>query len=377
MSWFSNESKTERLIRVLKSWTPGEPLPTSEFLELEDWFKKIDQISAGERELWQGILNAQPDPAVLMNTRGLIISSNRKFTESFGAEKRIEDCVRDPKVLESIESVRQGPAGSAIKVEIKLGERFYKLRVSRLQDYVYCVFQDQTDLKHAIEDRSQLLSDIAHELRTPLTAILGFAQTMQQDSSTISKEDHASYVEIIVRNAERLGVLVNEFLDLTRLESHAFKLSKEKVATELLLAQVLDQLRFAIEDKSIDIKIEITAKELTIDKGLFERALRNVIENAIKYSPAQSKIDISVQSLGANIRIEVKDEGPGIAPEFQERVFDRFFRVETSRSRDQKVGGSGLGLALVKRIIQAHGGSVGVDSVVGQGSTFWMELVGK
>ncbi|MCM0605957.1 MAG: hypothetical protein KA715_07685 [Xanthomonadaceae bacterium] len=374
MSWLSRDSSREKIIHTLKSWTPGEPLPVAEIPELEEWFKRINQIALGEKDLWQGILNAQPDPACLLSLVGKIEAKNHKFKDKFGEGKRIEDSVRDPKVLETVEGVRKGSIGASSKIEVKISERFYKLRVSRLEAYVYCVFQDQTDLKHAIEDRSQLLSDIAHELRTPLTAILGFSQTLKQDLKTTPIEECASFIEIIARNAERLGVLVNEFLDLTRLESNAFKINREVVGVELLCAQVLDQLRFAIDEKIIDLRIDLQVKSLSVDKALFERAFRNVIENAIKYSPPKSKMEIRFKATSGGLRVEVQDEGPGIAKEFQERIFDRFFRIETSRARDQKISGSGLGLALVKRIVQAHGGTVGVESELGQGSLFWIEL---
>lgn len=372
---FFTQQKNE-ILRALRAWKPGEKFSPSGIGEVDRWLEQQNERWAHQQTVFQALLEGISESVAWVSDGGRIRLTNSRFVRRFGEAKRMEDTLRDPKILEALDSVLKASAGTQTSLEISANNRYFKVTFSKLADSALVVFYDQTKLKHAIEDRSQLLSDIAHELRTPLTAIRGFSQTLMEDWDTTKPEDLKSYAEIISRNSERLTTLVNEFLDLTRLESKGFKLHCEDQPFEKMLASVLDQLRHLIEQKQIEIQIDKNLQSLYVDKTLFERALRNILENAIKYSAEKTMIQIRAGKSKDGAWIEVEDQGPGIAPEHIERIFDRFYRVETSRVRHggNEVGGSGLGLAMVKRIVEAHNGKVEVQSDLGKGSTFRVQL---
>jgi len=238
------------------------------------------------------------------------------------------------------------------------------------------VLNDVTRLRRLENIRSDFVANVSHELKTPITAIKGFVETLL-DGAIDQPEDARRFLEIVTRQAERLNAIIEDLLDLSRIERESeleqVPLSDSNIGSLLASARQICLTR-AQQDR-VQVRIECPDELVAlINAPLLEQAVTNLIDNAIKYSPADSEVIVSAERCGAGLEIKVADQGCGIAEEHLSRLFERFYRVDKARSRKQ--GGTGLGLAIVKHIVQAHGGEVSVRSVPGQGSVFTLQLPG-
>lgn len=238
---------------------------------------------------------------------------------------------------------------------------------------------DVTHIRRLETMRSDFAANVSHELRTPITNIQGFAETlltMPPDSSAERRE----FLEIIARNAIRLGSIVEDLLTLSRLEREESQAGLETMPTPItrVVETVLDMLTPRLVEARVTVKTEPKpALVAVINEHLIEQALTNLLTNAIRHSPADGTITITTRAsalkTGApGVQISVQDEGPGIGQEHLPRLFERFFRLSNSRGTSE--GGTGLGLAIVKHVVLAHGGSVDVTSEIGKGTCFTMVL---
>lgn len=235
------------------------------------------------------------------------------------------------------------------------------------------VLADITRLKKLEEMRRDFVANASHELKTPVTSIKGFSETLL--GGDLPEGDTRRFVEIIARQADQLASLIDDLLDLTRIEY-----TNERGDLELeqcpLVHVIEDAVRFCEDEAKLkDIEVSVSCPEsleAKVEPQLLLRAVANLVENAVKYSEAGKKVFVEARSDKSNAWITVRDEGPGIASEHLPRIFERFYRVDKARSR--KLGGTGLGLAIVKHVIQAHRGDVAVESRIGHGSTFTLRL---
>jgi two-component system phosphate regulon sensor histidine kinase PhoR len=215
---------------------------------------------------------------------------------------------------------------------------------------------------------------VSHELKTPVASIKGFVETLLYGAAD-DPVDNRRFLEIVARQADRLAAIIDDLLALSRIEQRegAGNLPREQVAVAAVLAAAIEDCRPRAAERSIRMAIECAAElSAVINPPLLEQALINLVDNAIKHSAADREIRLTAQDVGGAVEIRVRDEGCGIAPEHLPRLFERFYRVDKARSRQQ--GGTGLGLAIVKHIVQAHGGTVDVESTPGVGSTFTIRL---
>jgi two-component system phosphate regulon sensor histidine kinase PhoR len=236
------------------------------------------------------------------------------------------------------------------------------------------VLNDVTRLRHLEIMRRDFAANVSHEIKTPLTAIKGFVETLLNDSKE-GGQTH-KFLTIVTRHVNRLTAIIDDLMYLSRIEKaneiFSHKLERRKIDAVLNTALLLCKEK--AKEKNIKIQIFGNAKAL-IDATLIEQAAVNLLDNAIKYSPNNSKITITTESNHNEIQIQIKDQGIGIAAKHLPRLFERFYRVDKARSR--KEGGTGLGLAIVKHIASAHGGRVSVISRKGHGSTFTLHLPKK
>lgn len=236
------------------------------------------------------------------------------------------------------------------------------------------VLNDVTQLRRLENGRREFVANVSHEIRTPLTSIKGFVEALQEGAIK-NKEETGRFLEIINRQTNRLNTIIEDLLTLSRLETEGERDEIMFEETNLLdvIENAVHTCQPGAERKRIKIHITLSAgKFIRINAALLEEALINLVDNAIKYSPEESKIQIGCKDRDKEVVIQVKDEGSGIAPEHLPRIFERFYRVDKARSR--KIGGTGLGLAIVKHIALVHGGRVEVKSTLGKGSKFRIYL---
>ncbi len=229
------------------------------------------------------------------------------------------------------------------------------------------VFHDISELKKAERMRTEFVANVSHELRTPLTSVQGYVSTLEEDVEQKAYELLPRYTEIIRRNTNHLKELVDELLELARLDA-GINLSKSEIDLEIFTERVLESLRVKSDAKSQSLHAEYKTATLLADTKLLEQVLMNLVDNAIKYAPEGTPILIAWSQVDGKILLSVQNQGAGIAKEHLGRLFERFYRVDKSRSSES--GGTGLGLAIVKHIMIAHGGEVRVASKLGQGTEF-------
>jgi two-component system, OmpR family, phosphate regulon sensor histidine kinase PhoR len=235
------------------------------------------------------------------------------------------------------------------------------------------VLVDVTDLRRLESLRRDFVANVSHELRTPVTAVRSAAETLRT-SALRDPVATARFVDIIDRNGERLQSLIEDLLELSRLESKEFRLRKEAVDIDVVFRIVLGLFRERAEKKGVHLSARLApgTRPLPTDQRALEQVLSNLIENAIKYCPPGSEVALSAIEDRDGLLLTVADTGPGIDAKHLPRLFERFYRVDAGRSRE--LGGTGLGLSIVKHLVEALGGAVSVESAVGKGSVFSVRL---
>ncbi|MFW5986291.1 MAG: ATP-binding protein [Halanaerobiales bacterium] len=242
--------------------------------------------------------------------------------------------------------------------------------------YNYAVTQINENLekrKKLEKMRKELVANVSHEFRAPLTSIKGFLEIIQEQEP--SGEEIDEYVDIMYKDTEYLEHLLSDLLILGQLESTNSSLNKEEVNPHELVRRAVNSIKKAADQKEIDIKFEYDGKlpVIRVDKNRIHQVIINILENAINYSPAESEIVIRVEEVDIKgekkVKFTVSDQGPGIPEEEKENIWQRFYKIDRARTREQQKG-SGLGLAIVKDIVNRHGGEVDVESKPGEGSTF-------
>jgi two-component system phosphate regulon sensor histidine kinase PhoR len=235
------------------------------------------------------------------------------------------------------------------------------------------VFHDVSRLRQLEAIRQEFVANVSHELRTPLSLIKGAVETLLDGG----KDDPVAltrFLEIIDRHADRLTLLINDLLLLSTLDSGRVRLVLQPVPLRAAIQEVFDDFRLRARARGVELANDVpTGLFAEADPDRLRQVLANLIDNAIKYGRADGLAAARARAMpDGGIEVGISDDGPGIQPEAQARIFERFYRVDKARSRDQ--GGTGLGLAIVKNVVQAHGGDVRVESSPGKGTTFYFTL---
>jgi signal transduction histidine kinase len=218
--------------------------------------------------------------------------------------------------------------------------------------------------------RSAVLSNVSHELRTPLTGILGSAQNLRDGLAGQLTQEQREYVQMIEKDSGRLIRVVNELLEWGRLQAGHIRLQREPVAIEPMLDEVFMVVRTTARGKEVHLEHEGASGQVAADADKLKQILINLVDNAVKFSPSGARVRVRAQGDRTGLRIDVDDQGPGIATEDLPHVFDRFYRGRNSDA----AAGSGLGLAIAKNLARLHGGDIAVRSQPGRGSTFTLSL---
>ena len=217
----------------------------------------------------------------------------------------------------------------------------------------------------------ELFSILSHELRAPLTTIKGSSRTLLRHGAALEPATARQLLRDIDQEADRLHRLVDNLLELARAGVGSSALRTEPTALDVLLRRVVADAMPRAGDRRLRVRAPLDLPRPAIDPVRIEQVIRNLVDNAVKFSPSSGTIDISAARHGSEIVVTVKDDGPGVAPEYHDRVFERFFRVEREGSN---VAGAGLGLAICKRFVELHGGRIELESRPGQGAAFRFTL---
>ncbi|MGE0172066.1 MAG: ATP-binding protein [Oligoflexales bacterium] len=234
------------------------------------------------------------------------------------------------------------------------------------------ILHDVTDTKKLEEFRKQFVANVSHELKTPLTSIAGFTE-MLLSGRIESEEQKTEFLTIIDKHAKKLSAIIADLLSLSYLENNEDRIKLARMALRPLLEASVETCQFHAQNAGVDITLECPDDiHVNANETLFEQAIINLIDNAIKYGGTGGKVVVSAEARKPFVTLKVRDYGKGIAPEHLHRLFERFYRVDESRGRDQ--GGTGLGLAIVKHIVLAHKGQIQVESQPEKGSCFTISL---
>jgi two-component system phosphate regulon sensor histidine kinase PhoR len=238
---------------------------------------------------------------------------------------------------------------------------------------VVLVLHDISEIRRLERVRAEFVANVSHELKTPVTAVKGFAETLLEGALYNSRACE-EFVTIIGEEAERLNRLINDLLNLSRIESREMRLQLEPLELGPEIKQIADKIKPRFQKKELALSVAAPGYPVLAlaDRDRLEQVLLNLLENSLMYTPSGGQVEVGVQESGDMVVVSVEDNGIGIPPDDLPRIFERFYRVDRARSR--KLGGTGLGLAIVKHIVDAHGGRVWVESAVGKGSTFYFTV---
>jgi two-component system, OmpR family, phosphate regulon sensor histidine kinase PhoR len=335
------------------------------------------------------VISGMPDPVIVLERDGIVGAFNIKALEIAPALTRgqpLSFALRNPGVLEAFR--RAATAGAGLRVEFFQrvpADRWSEAVISPImtetaagdRSLLVMVFHDMTPLRQIEQMRADFVANASHELRTPLASLSGFIDTLQGPA----RSDPAArerFLGIMKDQADRMARLIDDLLSLSRIELKAHIHPENAIDLVSLVRQVADALQLLARDRGVTIEADLPEGELMVpgDRDELIRVFENLIENALKYGASGERVAIALAREaavdGEEAVVSVKDYGPGIAPEHLPRLTERFYRVDVTDSRAQ--GGTGLGLALVKHILQRHRGRLSIESTLGSGATFAVRL---
>jgi len=381
---FASELADGDLDRRLRWRTGGELGRIAQSLDrmADELQRRIDEATS-EKEQLQAVLAGMVEGVLVVNAQGRVVHANPRLREMFAvwgdvAGRTPLEVIRHAGVDDALRAAAATTELVARELQVGAGEGARSIRVHaaayppgapRLG--TVAVFHDVTELRRLENLRRDFVANVSHELKTPLTAIRGFAETLV--SADVPPEDLEKYLSVILRHAERLSNLIEDLLELSRIESRKQPLRVGPVDVARVASGIMAGMEPQFRARSLDVKLEPgDAPPALADRGAVEQILTNLLDNAAKYTNPGGRIEVRVAGHGEEVRVEVRDDGMGIPKQDLPRIFERFYRVEKARSRD--LGGTGLGLSIVKHLVQALGGEIFVTSEPGRGSTFRFHL---
>ena len=341
----------------------------------------------------EAIIGAIPDPLIVLDERRRIIRANAQaagFIHSGSEPRDLAAALRNPAVLAAADAVLSGEAAQIVDFTVTAPvERQLRARLSRITGasgdgaVAVLTLHDITELKRAEQMRADFIANATHELRTPLATLIGFIETLRGPARE-DAEARDRFLAIMHGQAARMARLIEDLLSLSRIELNEHVMPKDQVALGPALYEIAETLELRAAERGMSIRLEVPTDlpDVLGDHDELAQVFQNLIENAIKYGRAGSEIAVQAATVRSPARIAggwddavaiaVRDEGEGIPREHLPRLTERFYRVDTARSRE--MGGTGLGLAIVKHILNRHRGSLDVQSTPGVGSVFTVYL---
>ena len=335
--------------------------------EVRDRVAQSERESSDLRILFDGL----EDGLAFIDRDGLVSLCNPAFERWAGRDVspgvRIGTLFRSPRVIHAVSAARRGESTT---VEVELGEHTVLMSTRPHRSGAVIVLHDLTVMRRLEGVRRDFVANVSHELKTPLTSVVGFAEALSEGELDAG---HArDFARRILVNATRMRHLVEDLLDLSLLESGSWSPEPQPVSVGAVALEVWETLSPRVRGEEVTLDVSGTREPAYADPDAIRQVLRNLLDNAARYSDDDPNIALRIRFDGEFQRVEVADRGPGIPSVHVERVFERFYRVDPARSRAR--GGTGLGLAIVKHFVEAHGGQVGIDSALGGGTTVWFTL---
>lgn len=335
-------------------------------------------------ELLSATVNEMREGLLVIDSEMRVVASNRAAgqlflpSESLMNSRRLTELTRNPAVYDAFLDGVRGTERSGVRVEIHgPTRRVFDLRVIPLRvstrgvEGAVGVFFDVTRLERLENVRQEFLSNVSHELRTPLTAIVALSETLETGAID-DVANNRRFLGMIQKNAARMHRLIDDILELSAIEAGNVTVRPESVRLRILIEDVMGSLANLAAVKNVSLQNLVTPDtEIVVDPHRLTQMLTNLIENAIKFNREGGHVSVKHECNGRD-RISVADTGEGIPSHHLDRLFERFYRVDRARSRE--LGGTGLGLAIVKHLARSHGGEVTVQSTLGEGTEFTIEL---
>ena len=340
----------------------------------------------------QAAIDSMPDPVVVFDVNGDVLNVNQAaealLAVAVGSAAGDALAAASPEVRTVLERVRAHVLGGkgpyvprgfdeALRIVSPDGERYLLPRATPVYAEqggvtgATVLLQDVTRLRRVDELRNDLVATVAHEFRTPLTSLrMAIHLCIEQTAGPLT-EKQADLLYTAREDCERLQSMVDELLDLARIQGGRVELQQRPTQPEVLVQAAVEAHRGAADERQVTIATRIFPglNEVSVDRERVQLVLSNLLSNALRHTPAGGRVEVRAHGDDGRVRFEVSDTGPGIPKEFQQSVFEKFFRVPGAAS-----GGAGIGLSISKEIVEAHGGEMGVESQPGQGCTFWFTM---
>ncbi|MEP6787306.1 MAG: ATP-binding protein [Acidobacteriota bacterium] len=334
-------------------------------------------------QILQKILDTTREGVIVVDANMCIAQCNVPASVAFGRDsldletRRLSEVIRDLDLHEAFRKAIISQTSADVRLELnREGNRKFDVHVAPIElddaNHAIGFFYETTQIDRLETVRQEFLSNISHELRTPLTSILAFVETLE-DGGIDDKENNVRFLEVIRRNAERMHSLIADILELSLIESGNVTVDIREIKLSAAVKDVLNSLSAKARDREIVLENKVPEGTVIFaDSVRLEQMLTNLIDNAVKFNRQGGSVTVEFMSGDGRDVISVADTGEGILPEHSQRIFERFYRADRARSRE--IGGTGLGLAIVKHLARLHGGEVFVNSVLGSGTTFRIEL---
>ena len=341
--------------------------------------------SAREEFNLRTILGSMAEGVMVVDAQHVLRLVNPSFISLFEPKgeplgQTVLQLLREPELEEMISAALATGAAQTRDVALNGGRpaRHFAVHAVPMRDAagapgVVTIFRDITRLKQLEDVRREFVANVSHELRTPLSIFHGFLENLRDDPE-MSREDQAGVFAILSKHSQRLNALLEDLLTLARLESRQETLRQEEIAVEEFLRGVGEDWASKMAKKNLTLTLEVAADlpPLFADPLRLEQVLNNLLENAVKYTEPGGRIQLRAACAGGQMELRVEDSGLGIPPADLPHIFERFYRADKARTREQ--GGTGLGLSIVKHIAQTHGGAVTAESKYGVGTAIIVRL---
>jgi PAS domain S-box-containing protein len=340
------------------------------------------RVAQHQRVLAERVLGHVADAVVLVDEDGVVRFWNRAAEVITGVTARraigsaAEELVRGwsaaAEQIPITDAAAPGAATVTVPIDSEGRELWIAASAVRFADGVVYTFRDVSESERLDRAKADFVATVSHELRTPLASVYGAAMTLRYQDERLERRQRKALLELLGDQAARLSGIIDDILLASRLDAGGVELEHEQFDAADVTRHVVDAARIRAEANSIDLSLPEWLPEVAGDGDMVSQVLANLVENAMKYSPGGGRVDVTVDRREDRVRFEVRDEGLGIPLGEQERIFEKFYRLDPNLTRG--VGGTGLGLYISSELVRRMGGEIQVHSAPGEGSTFWFEL---